>query len=585
MNNSDSIFKVVYSFAKKYKFSILFYIAISFFLADFLNIVVNNYMYKEIIDRIAESKFSFKSDYWIFIVYIFTMSSGMFLPFLTMKPEYNFKTKIREDIKNYYFQKTLKNSINFFNDNMAGTLNSKIRTISNSSVDLIVNLGETFSMSLTVIILMMIFFKVNYMLSLILFAWFSLYSIGSIYFMKKMGEKTQLSTKVENESYGKLTDSFTNALSVKIFSRESYEKGKMKEASLKIKKAKSNYYITRFWQRVFDYIGILTIISTIIYVSVKMTIEKRITVGELVFIVGSFSKIIWWLRYLARNFVRISEIMGEMTESLNIINNIPEIQDYKNSKKIILNKAPQIRFDDVDFKYKENLPEIFKNFNLTINPKEKIGLVGYTGAGKSTFINLLLRFYDPTSGKILIDNYNIKTDFTQLSLRKNISYIPQEPILFHRTIKENIIYGNIKATEDELVEASKKAYCYDFIMELENGFDTIVGERGVKLSGGQKQRIAIARAILKNSPILILDEATSALDSITENYIQKALNNLMEDKTVIAIAHRLSTLNNMDRIVVLDRGKIAEDGTKKELLKNNSSIFSEMWKMQKDGII
>lgn len=585
MNDSNNIFKVVYFFAKKYKFSIIFYITISFFLADFLSIIVNNYMYKEVIDRITEGTFSFHKDYWIFIIYIFTMNSGMLLSFLTMKPEYNFRISFKEDIKNYYFQKTLKNSINFFNDNMAGTLNSKIRTITNSSVDLIEKLAETLSISLIVIILMIIFSKVDNMLSILLFTWFCLYSIGSIYFMKKMGEKIQINTKVENESYGKLTDCFTNALSVKIFSRENFEKSKMKEASLKIKKTRSDYYIMWFWQKIFDYIGVVAIISTMIYITIKMTIEKRITIGELVFIIGSFSKIIWWLRYLARNFVRISEIMGEMKESLDVINNIPEIQDYENSKKIRLTEAPQIRFEDVNFKYKENLPEIFKNFNLTINPKEKIGLVGYTGSGKSTFINLLLRFYDTTSGKILIDNYNIKTDFTQLSLRKNISYIPQEPILFHRTIKENIVYGNISASEDELIEATKKAYCYDFIMELENGFDTLVGERGVKLSGGQKQRIAIARAILKNSPILILDEATSALDSITENYIQKALNNLMENKTVIVIAHRLSTLNNMDRIIVLDKGTISEDGTKNELLTNSSNIFSEMWKMQKDGVI
>ena len=558
---------------------------VSYFLADFLNTVVNNYMSKEIIDRLTKNAFSFQKDYWIFIVYILTMNSRIILSFITMKAEYNFRINFKEDIKNYYFQKTLKNSINFFNDNMAGTLNSKIRTIANTSVDLLENLGETFSITITVIILMIIFYRVNHLLSWILLAWFCLYSIGSIYFMKKMGIKTQVCTKLENEFYGRLTDSFINVLSVKIFSRENFEKNKMKQTSLKIKKAKSNHYITWFWQRIFDCIGILAIITVILYIAIKMSIEKKITVGELVFIIGSFSKVIWWLRYLARNFVRTSEIIGEMKESLKVINNSPEIQDYENSRKIILRKAPQIRFENVDFKYKDNLPEIFKNFNLTINPMEKVGLVGYTGAGKSTFINLLLRFYDSTSGKILIDNYDIKTDFTQFSLRKNISYIPQEPILFHRTIRENIVYGKVEVSEDELIEATKKAYCYDFIMELENGFDTMVGERGVKLSGGQKQRIAIARAILKNSPILILDEATSALDSITENYIQKALNNLMKDKTVIAIAHRLSTLNNMDRIIVLDKGKIVEDGTKIELLKNSDSIFSEMWKMQKDGII
>jgi ATP-binding cassette subfamily B protein len=228
---------------------------------------------------------------------------------------------------------------------------------------------------------------------------------------------------------------------------------------------------------------------------------------------------------------------------------------------------------------------VFENFNLEIEPKTKVGLVGYSGGGKSTLINLLMRFFDIEEGNggIEIDGNDIR-EVTQESLRQNIAYIPQDPILFHRSIRENIAYGNLKATEEEIIEASKKASCYDFIMELENKFDTLVGDRGVKLSGGQRQRIAIARAILKDSPILILDEATSSLDSITEREIQTALKNLMNNKTVIAVAHRLSTLNYMDRIVVLDKGKIVEDGTREELLATEG-LFKKMWDMQKDGVI
>lgn len=233
----------------------------------------------------------------------------------------------------------------------------------------------------------------------------------------------------------------------------------------------------------------------------------------------------------------------------------------------------------------EENTNVFENFNLEIEPKTKVGLVGYSGSGKSTLINLLMRFFDikEGNGSIEIDGQDIR-NVTQESLRQNISYIPQDPILFHRTIAENIKYGKINATDEEMIEASKKACCYDFIMSLEDKFNTLVGERGVKLSGGQRQRIAIARAILKNGQILILDEATSALDSITEKEIQNALTNLMENKTVIAVAHRLSTLNNMDRIIVLDKGKIVEDGTKEQLLHNNG-LFKKMWDMQKDGII
>ena len=274
---------------------------------------------------------------------------------------------------------------------------------------------------------------------------------------------------------------------------------------------------------------------------------------------------------------------GIIRQSLEILNKPMEVTNIENAKKLDIIEG-KIDIHNISFGYEEN-NNIFSNFSLTIQPNTKLGLVGYTGSGKSTLINLLLRFYDVNEGGIYIDNQNIK-EVTQESLRKNISYIPQDPILFHRTIRENILYGKLDATEEELIEACKKACCYEFINnDLENKFDNVVGERGSKLSGGQKQRIAIARAILKNSKILILDEATSALDSITEKEIQIALNNLMKDKTVIVIAHRLSTLNIMDRIVVIDKGQIIEDGTKEELLKIQNGLFKNMWNMQREGVI
>ena len=230
------------------------------------------------------------------------------------------------------------------------------------------------------------------------------------------------------------------------------------------------------------------------------------------------------------------------------------------------------------------MKNVFDNFNLEIEPKTKVGLVGYSGAGKSTLLNLLMRFYDVENGAIEIDGQDIR-EVSQKSLRDNITFIPQEPMLFHRTVAENIKYGNPKATEEEMISASQDACCYDFIMELPEKFNTLVGERGLKLSGGERQRIVIARAILRNTPILLIDEATSALDTITEKQIQKALNNLMKDKTVITVAHRLSTLDNMDRIIVLDKGKIVEDGTKQQLLNIENGIFKKMWELQKDGVI
>lgn len=252
----------------------------------------------------------------------------------------------------------------------------------------------------------------------------------------------------------------------------------------------------------------------------------------------------------------------------------------KPNATILICEKGKINFNNVNFFYKDIEP-LFENMYIEIKTGQKVGLVGYSGSGKSTFVNLILRLYDITDGSISIDNQDIR-NVTQDSLRENIALISQDPSLFHRSIMENIRYGKINATDEEVVEAAKKAYAHEFIMKLTEGYDSLVGERGIKLSGGQRQRIAIARAILKNSPILILDEATSQLDSVTEGLIQKNLQELVKNKTTIIIAHRLSTLLSMDRILVFDKGKIIEDGTHNELL-SAKGLYKQLWDTQVAG--
>lgn len=234
--------------------------------------------------------------------------------------------------------------------------------------------------------------------------------------------------------------------------------------------------------------------------------------------------------------------------------------------------------DDVAFGFGSER-SILQNYNLTINEGEKVALVGPSGAGKSTITKLLLRLYDVTGGTIRIDGQDIAT-VTQDSVREAIAFVPQEPILFHRTLMDNIRYGRRDATDGEVIEAAKKARCHDFITALPLGYDTFVGERGVKLSGGERQRVAIARALLKDAPILILDEATSSLDSESEALIQEALTVLMEGKTVVVIAHRLSTIMHMDRIIVMEKGDIAAQGTHDELLNSEGSLYHKLWSIQ-----
>lgn len=259
-----------------------------------------------------------------------------------------------------------------------------------------------------------------------------------------------------------------------------------------------------------------------------------------------------------------------------------EVKDAYNAKSLDI-KEGKIEFKNVDFSYHQTR-KILNKFNLTIEPNEKIALIGPSGAGKSTVILLLMRLFNLDSGKILIDGQKI-SDVTLESLWQQISMVPQEPILFHRSLKENIRYGKPSATDEEVIKASKLAYCHEFIKDLPDGYNTYVGERGVKLSGGERQRVAIARAILKNAPILVLDEATSSLDSESERLIQDALINLMKNKTVLVVAHRLSTISKMDRIIVIKNGRISEEGTHASLLKKKDGIYKNLWELQAGGFI
>jgi ABC-type multidrug transport system fused ATPase/permease subunit len=317
-----------------------------------------------------------------------------------------------------------------------------------------------------------------------------------------------------------------------------------------------------------------------LFASVYLAIHGRISAGDVVLVITIIFRIESLLQNLGSNVNRASNLWGAIAESLKEIVEPHEIPDRRNAGLLRVSKGA-VDFSGVEFSYPEM--KVFENFTLHIPPGQRVGLVGRSGSGKSTLTRLLLHHHEIQSGVITIDKTDI-AGVTQDSLRRAISIVPQEPLLFHRTIADNIAYGRPDAKRDEIVNAAKLAQADAFIMRLVGGYESTVGERGIKLSGGERQRIVIARAILKNAPILLLDEATSALDSESEIEIQKALHKLMEAKTVIAIAHRLSTLREMDRIIVLDRGKIVEDGTHESLLKNRG-VYAGLWAHQAGGFL
>lgn len=328
---------------------------------------------------------------------------------------------------------------------------------------------------------------------------------------------------------------------------------------------------------------LMTVLNALAFlVAILVTQHHIANIASTYLIIGYTLNIVgqlWQVSSATRNYTRI---IGDAAPMIAMLNEVPELIDPASAEPARITRG-SIEFKAVDFCHDGAKRSIFKNFNLSIKPGEKVGLIGRSGSGKTTFTRLLLRFSDVQGGQILIDEQNIAA-ISQDELRRHVAYVPQEPLLFHRTINENISYGQPEFSQAAVEAVAKLAHAHDFIKDLPNGYDTLVGERGVKLSGGQRQRVAIARAMLKNAPILVLDEATSSLDSESEILIQDALWKLMENRTAIIIAHRLSTIQKMDRIIVMDAGKIIEQGSHKELLHANGT-YAKLWAHQSGGFL
>jgi ATP-binding cassette subfamily B protein len=328
--------------------------------------------------------------------------------------------------------------------------------------------------------------------------------------------------------------------------------------------------------------GVTILMGTMLFSLIYGRLHGTVSPGDfaLVMIISlTFLDGVFRVGYQMQQF---SKVIGICNQALSFVRLPHEIKDIPGASPIKVTKG-EIQFKDVNFQYTNN-KSLFTNLNVVIHPGQNVGLVGYSGGGKSTFIKLILRLIEPQAGNILIDSQDIIKG-TIRSLRKQVATIPQDPELFHRTIMENIRFGRTEATDEEVIAAAKSAKCHEFISELPEQYECLVGERGMKLSGGQKQRIAIARAFLKQAPILLLDEATSALDSITEDYIKETLHELMINKTTLVIAHRLSTLKDMDRILVFVDGKIVQDGPLEALLEDTSGHFYKLWTSQAEGFI
>ncbi|CAM3824509.1 ABC transporter ATP-binding protein [Vibrio aquimaris] len=482
----------------------------------------------------------------------------------------------------------LKQSLNFYQDDFAGRVATKVMQTS-------LAVRETVMKSMNVFVYVSVYFtaivvllaQADWRLMIPMLVWLACYIGIQIHFVPKLKGVASEQADARSTMTGRIVDSYTNIATVKLFSHS-------KRETEYAEKGMQGFLDTVYRQmrlvtgfdvavEISNYLLVFSVAS----LSIVLWMDSSISIGAIAIAIALALRINGMSMWIMWEVGALFENMGTVVDGMKTLSKPIDIKDKEQAKPLQVNQG-SIEFDNVSFHYGDENKGVISDLNLKIKPGEKVGLVGRSGAGKSTLVNLLLRFHDVESGCIKIDN-QIISDVTQDSLRSNIGMVTQDTSLLHRSIRDNILYGNPDATEEDLLKATKQAHAHEFIETLNDpfgndGYDAQVGERGVKLSGGQRQRIAISRVLLKDAPILILDEATSALDSEVEAAIQESLNELMQGKTVIAIAHRLSTIAAMDRLIVLDKGQVIEQGTHSELIQSEG-IYAQLWAHQTGGFI
>lgn len=514
---------------------------------------------------------------WGAVVWIFMEGTFRLRDYLQARAH----PKLEATIRMAMFDHVQKHSPKYFNEHFSGSLANKIGDMVLAVSVILRSLLVLFIPScLICIVTIVIFSQINSFLALIIGIWIAVHFALGSFLTLKCAKYSYIHGEVRSSLAGKIVDSLTNNFVVNLFFRFRFEKDHI--AGYQKEEEKANFKAQIYTVKMFT--SLCAVLALEMFILIGFVIfywmHGKVSTGEVVQVLFTIWNLGMVVLMIADRAPELFQAFGIAKQALHIMQDPQDILDQPHAAILSIPKG-EIVFENVSFCYGEK--KVFQNKNLRIHAGEKVGLVGYSGAGKSTFVNLILRFFSPENGKILIDGQDI-AHVTLESLRTQIALIPQDPILFHRSLEDNIGYGQVEASQYEIIEAAKLAHCDEFIRKCPGGYKALVGERGTKLSGGEKQRIAIARAMLLKAPILILDEATSSLDSVTEKYIQDSLEKLMSKRTTIAVAHRLSTLSKMDRILVFDKGKVIEEGTHLELL-NKKGHYAHMWHMQAGGFL
>ncbi|MEI8295031.1 MAG: ABC transporter ATP-binding protein [Alphaproteobacteria bacterium] len=547
-----------------------------------------NYAIKLFLDTMAaHEQLTYRSLLLPIAIFIMTHLINEVMWRISNIAEWRSEPYVRRSIVLKSYDYVQNHSYLFFQDNFTGSISSKLKGILDGYDKFWAEVHHGLLLKIMKITVSLgALFIINMHLGLALLVWVMVYVPITYKMSLKLNQFSFLETESRHSLIGQVSDKITNIISLFSFaSREKELQSLEDQVSNDFIPKQMKVYLYGFKFQIVAGGLYLIMMGFILFYMIHLRMINYISVGDFAFVFGItliVSEEIWSATIALQEF---SLAMGNLKSALSVLHIPQQNLDSKGAHTLTV-KSPTIEFRHVRFAYNDGSKDsesnlVFKDLNLKIKAGEKIGIVGHSGAGKSSLVNLLLRYFWNDRGEILVDNQNIN-DVTQDSLRANIAVIPQDTMLFHRTIMENIRYGNPEASDEAVIEASKKAHIHEFIMTLPEQYNAHVGERGIKLSGGQRQRIAIARAILKDAPILILDEATSSLDSQTEKFIQDSLNLLIEDKrkTVIAIAHRLSTLKHMDRVIVLDKGMIIEEGTHNQLIQDKNSLYKKLWELQ-----
>jgi ATP-binding cassette subfamily B protein len=515
-----------------------------------------------------------------------TLLGGIVLWRIAIILIWKLEMRVIQDIHQRVFNHLMGLSAGFHANSFGGSLVSQANKLAGAYI----RIADTTIFQLSGLVLSFVFTIVILaprapMVVLLLLFFSLLFMFSAVRVTRRVRQLNAIEASATNRQTGFLADAVTNVMAVKSFSAASYEKKRYAQATQTTRDATNDLMKASVVRDLF-FSGTTTAISVIslflAVISVVLFDANIATVYLVVNYTGIITQNLWdFSQSTLRNYNRG---LGDARDMVQILAIKPDVKDPLNPEPVHIHRG-DIRFENVTFYYpdsKDNEP-LFQGLDLRIKPGEKVGLVGHSGGGKTTITKLLLRFVDIQSGQILIDGQEIR-QLAQADLRSRIAYVPQESLLFHRSLMENIRYGRFDASDREVIAVAKMANAHEFIEKLPHGYETLVGERGVKLSGGQRQRITIARAMLKNAPILLLDEATSALDSESEELIQDALWRLMEGRTAIVIAHRLSTIQKMDRIIVLEEGAIAEQGSHKELIRAQGP-YARLWLKQSGGFL